>query len=73
MRQSTLYKGYQVTQNMLNRVWYADPVNAITTESRLTAAHAAGLRVLIDEAAADQRPNPWELPRCGRQEVLQAA
>jgi hypothetical protein len=73
MRQSTLYKGYQVTQNMLNRVWYADPVDALTTEERLTAYDATTIKALIEQAAMPQRSNPWELPRCGRQEVLQAA
>jgi len=73
MRQSVIYKGYEVRQNILSRKWYADPVNAMTSEDRLTAVNPAGLRALIDEATADLRPNPWELPRTATQQIPAAA
>jgi hypothetical protein len=74
MRKQLVYLGYAVNQSLITRQWYADPIDALTTEERLTAYDAATIKALIEQATAiDQRPNPWELPRCGYQEVLQAA
>jgi hypothetical protein len=67
MRQPCIYKGYEVSQNILNRKWYANPVNALTTEGQLTADHAARLRAFIDEQTTDLPLNPWELPRASKQ------
>jgi hypothetical protein len=73
MRKQLVYLGYAVNQSLITRQWYADPVDAVTTEERLTSYDAATIKALIEQAAMPQRPNPWELPRCGYQEVLQAA
>jgi hypothetical protein len=66
MRQSVVYKGYEVRQNILNREWVANPVTALTRESELTAATAQELKALIDQATAAQQLNPWELPSVGQ-------
>jgi hypothetical protein len=66
MRQQVNYKGYIVTQSILDRAWYADPILALTTERRLKAATAQELKALIDDATAAQRLDPWELPAVGQ-------
>jgi hypothetical protein len=66
MRQQTTYRGYTVTQSILDRTWYADPILALTTERRLKAATAQELKALIDSATETERLDPWELPSFGR-------
>jgi hypothetical protein len=66
MRQQTTYRGYTVTQSMIDRAWYADPILSLTTERRLKAATAQEIKALIDQATADHQLDPWELPAVGQ-------
>jgi hypothetical protein len=55
------YRGFDVSRSLDRSYWFAIPSLDITTENKLKAATAAGLKVLIDDACT-ANPNPWELP-----------
>jgi hypothetical protein len=56
----TLYRGYRVSQSLNGLYWFGIPDRDLTTEHKITAATAVGLRAAIDEAV-DGVLNPWEL------------
>jgi hypothetical protein len=55
------YRGFDVSRSLDGSYWFAIPSRDMTTENKLKAATAAGLKMLIDDACT-ATPNPWELP-----------
>jgi len=59
----TLYKGYECYRNRLTKRFYAMPIGDETFLNKITADTPDELKQAIDLATANQRLDPWELPR----------
>jgi hypothetical protein len=67
-----LYRGYECHRSRLDKQFYADPVNALTTCQRVKASTPDELKRAIDEATEETyRLNPWELPYTSAQAKAQ--
>jgi len=64
-----IYKNYECSRNRLTKQFYAYPVNDLTTCRKLTASTPDELKQAIDLAAANHRPNPWQLPNATAQTI----
>ena len=58
----TIYKSYECSRNRLTKLFYAYPVNDLTTCRKLIADTPDELKQAIDMATETKRLNPWELP-----------
>ena len=58
----TTYKGYEVHRNRLTGLFYALRLDDDTFLSKVTSPTREGLKQAIDDAAANKRLDPWELP-----------
>jgi hypothetical protein len=63
LKPMTLYKGYECHRNRLTKRFYAMPIGDDTFLNKLTADTPDELKQAIDLATANQRLDPWELPR----------
>ena len=67
-----IYKNYECSRNRLTKLFYAYPVNDLTTCRKLTASTPDELKRAIDLATETQRLNPWELPYSTAQATIAA-
>ena len=57
-----IYKNYECSRNRLTKLFYAYPVNDLTTCRKLTADTPDELKQAIDLATENHPLAPWELP-----------
>ena len=65
----TIYKGYECYRNRLTKRFYAMPIGDDTFLNKVTSPTREGLKQAIDDATANQRPDPWELPYATAQTI----
>ena len=63
-----IYKNYECSRNRLTKLFYAYPINDLTTCRKLTASSPDALKQAIDLATV-AKPNPWELPYATAQTI----
>ena len=69
LKPMTTYKGYEVNRNRLTGLFYALRLDDDTFLSKVTSPTREGLKQAIDDATANQRPDPWELPYATAQTI----
>jgi transposase len=57
-----IYKNYECSRNRLTKLFYAYPVNDLTTCRKVTASTPDALKRAIDMTTENQPLAPWELP-----------
>ena len=57
-----IYKNYECHRNRLTGLFYALRLDDDTFLSKVTSPTREGLKQAIDDAAANQRLDPWQLP-----------
>ena len=57
-----IYKNYECSRNRFTKMFYAYPVNDLTTCRKVTADTPDALKRAIDLATENQRLDPWQLP-----------